>query len=107
MEQRRRAVVERPKGIGKLTQNGVTVAMVRYTLEKIREHQPGAGPGAGEQASRGCYEIRGRVWSLDRTELGRHEQVVLHLEDGRAVAISVAARDGHRGYPIVGTGELT
>lgn len=111
MEQRRRTVVERPKGIGKLTENGVTVAMVRYNLEKTRAGELREAPanydGVSQAPSReSAYEVRGRVWSLDGVRLCAEQNLVLHLEDGRALGIQVTTCDGRRGYPIAGASGL-
>lgn len=108
MEQGRRTVVERPKGIGKITENGVTVSMVRYNLEKTRADELRETPGSYDGAAgwERAYEVRGRVWSLDGAGLCSRQNLVLHLEDGRALGIQVTPCDGRRGYPIAGASEL-
>ena len=82
-------LIEQSSGIGELVQDGTVLGHVRYSISRYQGMLVGSGmpiPGLHRLEGSTDYEV------ADVSLIGR--PLMLRLEDGRALAVTLAARDG-------------
>ncbi len=82
-------LVEQLTGVGDLFQDGTLLRRVRYSIARYQGMLVGSGmpiPGVHRIEGSTDYDV------TDVTIIGR--PLTLRLEDGRAIAVTIAARDG-------------
>ena len=82
-------LIEQSSGTGALEQDGTILALVRYSITRYQGMLVGSGmPIPGLHRLEGATDFEAADVSL----IGR--PLTLRLEDGRALAVTLAARDG-------------
>lgn len=82
-------LVEQTTGVGALEQDGTVLGQVRYSISRYQGMLVGSGmPIPGLHRIEGSTDYR----VSDVTLIGR--PLTLRLEDGRAIGVVIAARDG-------------
>ncbi|MGH9238832.1 MAG: hypothetical protein ACRD3G_12405 [Vicinamibacterales bacterium] len=82
-------IVEKLSGVGELFQDGTVLRQVRYSITRYQGMLVGSGmpvPGLHRIEGATDYEV------TDVSLIGR--PLTLRLEDGRAIGVTLAARDG-------------
>ena len=82
-------LVEQLAGVGELFRDGTLLRRVRYSIARYQGMLVGSGmpiPGVHRIEGSTDYEV------TDVTIIGR--PLTLRLEDGRAIGVTIAARDG-------------
>jgi hypothetical protein len=82
-------LVEQLTGLGDLLQDGTLLRRVRYSIARYQGMLVGSGmpiPGVHRIEGSTDYQV------TDTTIIGR--PLTLRLEDGRTIAVTIAARDG-------------
>jgi hypothetical protein len=82
-------LVEQSSGTGQLVHNGTLLGAVRYSISRFQGFLIGSGmpiPGLHRLEGTTDYQVS------DVTLIGR--PLMLRLEDGRALTVTIAARDG-------------
>lgn len=82
-------VIEESSGTGALEQDGTVLRQVRYSITRYQGMLVGSGmPIPGLHRLEGSTDLE----DVDVSLIGR--PLTLRLEDGRALAVTLAARDG-------------
>ena len=101
MQQTRSRVVELPKGHGTVSQNGVTVARVRYSLQVVQQYATSVDHDGSREIEL-SRSASGTVWSEDGADLFGKNDLMLYLSDGRSVHVLITSkRLGSPAYPVV------
>lgn len=82
-------LIEQSSGTGELEMDGMVLRQVRYSISRYQGMLVGSGmpiPGLHRLEGSTDFEV------ADVTLIGR--PLILRLEDGRALAVTLAARDG-------------
>lgn len=82
-------LVEQSSGVGELEKDGSVLGQVRYSISRYQGMLVGSGmpiPGLHRLEGSTDFEVS------DVSLIGR--PLLLRLEDGRALAVTIAARDG-------------
>jgi hypothetical protein len=82
-------LVEQSEGTGELVKDGTVLRQVRYSITRYQGMLVGSGmpiPGLHRIEGSTDYEV------ADMSLIGR--PLTLRLEDGRAIGVTLAARDG-------------
>ena len=104
MQQTGSRVVELPKGRGTVSQNGVTIAQVRYSLQVVQQYATSVDHDGSSEVEL-FRSASGTVWSEDGADLFGKDDLMLHLSDGRSVHVLVTSkRLGSLAYPVVCSG---
>ncbi|HVB64770.1 MAG TPA: hypothetical protein VNE17_08560 [Nitrolancea sp.] len=85
-------ILEKPYGVGTVTQNGVTISQVSYDLEVTQTYRTFRTHSGSNIEEPGVPSVSGTITSKDEVDLSKKENLILHLADGRTMGFLVESR---------------